>query len=71
MASVRRRFPRAFKVSALQRLEAGDSVGEVARMCKIEASSWRRWRDYEEAQESAFPARAAPQGKEASLNCGD
>ena len=61
MASVRRRFPRAFKVSALQRLEAGDSVGEVARICKIEASLLRRWRrDYEEAQESAFPGPGRP-----------
>jgi len=56
MASSRRKFPRAFKIRALRRLEAGDTVGEVARYCKIDASLLRRWRrDYEKAPESAFP----------------
>lgn len=56
MASVRRKFQRAFKMSALKRLEAGDSVGEVARSCKIDTSVLRRWyRDYERAPELAFP----------------
>lgn len=56
MASSRRKFSRAFKLGALRRLEAGDSVGEVARLCKIDASLLRRWRwDYEKAPELAFP----------------
>ena len=56
MASLRRKFPRAFKMSALKRLETGDSVGEVARSCKIDANVLRRWhRDYERAPDSAFP----------------
>ena len=56
MASSRRKFPRAFKMNALRRLEAGDSVGEVARACRIDANVLRRWRrDYERAPESAFP----------------
>jgi len=56
MASSRRKFPRAFKVSALQRLEAGDSVGDVARLYKIDANLLRRWRwEYETAPELAFP----------------
>src|SRR5271165_1841365 len=56
MAKSRRKFPRAFKVSALRRLEAGDSVNDVARWCKIDASVLRRWRrDYEKAPQSAFP----------------
>jgi transposase-like protein len=56
MASSRRKFPRAFKISALQRLETGDSVGEVARSCKIDVSVLRRWqRDYETAPAFAFP----------------
>jgi transposase-like protein len=56
MASSRRKFSRAFKLSALRRLEVGDSVGEVARLCKIDASLLRRWRwDYEKAPELAFP----------------
>jgi transposase len=53
---MRRKFSRAFKVRALSRLEAGDSVGEVARFCKIDPNVLRRWRrDYESAPESAFP----------------
>jgi transposase len=61
MATVRRKFSRAFKVNALQRLEAGDSVGEVARTYKIEANVLRRWRrDYEGAEESAFPGPGRP-----------
>jgi transposase-like protein len=56
MAISRRKFSRAFKLSALRRLETGESVGEVARSCKIDASLLRRWRwDYEKAPELAFP----------------
>ena|ERR1700685_4847141 len=56
MAASRRRFPRAFKLSALRRLETGGSVSEVARSCKITSNVLRRWqRDYEKAPESAFP----------------
>ena len=52
----RRKFPRAFKVSALRRLEDGDSVGEVARFHEIDPNVLRRWRrDYERAPDSAFP----------------
>jgi transposase len=56
MISSRRKFPRAFKLNALRRLEAGDSVGDVARSCRIDTNVLRRWRrDYERAPESAFP----------------
>jgi transposase-like protein len=56
MASLRRKFPRAFKVSALKRLQTGESVREVARACQIDGNVLRRWhRDYERAPESAFP----------------
>jgi transposase-like protein len=56
MASLRRKFPRAFKMSVLRRLEAGDSVSEVARLYQIDTNVLRRWRrDYESAPESAFP----------------
>jgi transposase-like protein len=56
MASLRRKFPRAFKMRALKRLETGDSVGEVTRSCKIDSNFLRRWqRDYERAPEFAFP----------------
>jgi len=56
VTSLRRKFPRALKVSAIRRLEAGDSVGEVARSYKIDTNALRRWRrDYERAPEAAFP----------------
>jgi transposase-like protein len=56
MASLRRKFSRAFKLDALKRLEAGDSVREVSGSCRIDANVLRRWRrDYERAQEFAFP----------------
>lgn len=56
MALVRRKFPRAFKMSALKRLETGESIGDVARSYKIDTNVLRRWhRDYERAPESAFP----------------
>jgi len=56
MASSRRKFTRAFKLSALRRLEGGDSVREVAQLCRIDPSVLRRWRrDYERAPETAFP----------------
>jgi transposase-like protein len=43
-------------MNALRRLETGDSVGDVARACRIDANVLRRWRrDYERAPESAFP----------------
>lgn len=56
MVSSRRKFPRAFKLNALRRLETGDSVGAVARSCRIDANVLRRWRrDYERAPDLAFP----------------
>jgi len=52
----RRRFSRAFKLKALKRLERGDKLGDVARLCKIDPNLLRRWeRDYESRPESAFP----------------
>jgi transposase-like protein len=46
---------------ALNRLEIGDSVSEVARCCKIDVNVLRRWRrDYERAPESAFPGPGRP-----------
>jgi transposase-like protein len=55
MTSSRRKFPRAFKMSALSRLEAGDSVVEVARFYRVDTNALNRWRrEYQRAPESAF-----------------
>jgi len=54
--SSRRKFPRALKISALRRLEAGDSVVEVARSYRVDTNALNRWRrEYQRAPESAFP----------------
>ena len=61
MTSIRRKFPRDFKLRALRRMEAGESVREVAKSCKIDANVLGRWRrDYEKAPESAFPGPGRP-----------
>jgi len=56
MASTRRKFPREFKVNALKRFEAGDSMAEVARFCQVDPNILWRWRrDFLRAPEAAFP----------------
>ena len=64
MASVRRQFSRKFKLSALTRLAAGQSLADVARHCDVDSSVLRRWqRDYDLARESAFPGPGRPPGE--------
>lgn len=53
---MRRKFSRAFKLSALRRLEAGSPVAEVARLCDVDPNVLRRWRlVYDKSPEYAFP----------------
>ena len=40
----RRRFSREFKQTAVQRLQSGQSVAEVARALEVHASDLHRWR---------------------------
>jgi transposase-like protein len=42
--SERRKFPREFKEAAVRRLERGDSVPEVCRLCRVDANTLHRWR---------------------------
>jgi len=44
MSLSRRQFSRDFKLAALQRLERGASVGEVARAFEINPNMLHRWR---------------------------
>ena len=44
MGLSRRQFSREFKLAALQRLERGASVGEVARAFEINPNMLHRWR---------------------------
>ena len=46
------------------RLEAGQSLADVARHCNVEPCVLRRWqRDYDLAPESAFPGPGRPPGE--------
>jgi transposase len=56
MGLSRRRFTREFKVAALQRLETGASVAEVARAFEVDPNMLQRWRrEFREAPGNAFP----------------
>src|SRR3977135_2635150 len=44
MGLSRRMFTKEFKLSAVQRLERGSSIGEVARALEVNANVLHRWR---------------------------
>ncbi len=52
----RRQFTREFKLAALQRLEMGASVAEVARAFEVNPNTLHRWRrEFREGPGNAFP----------------
>jgi len=56
MGLSRRRFTREFKLGAIERLEQGVSVGEVARALEVNPNVLQRWRrEFREAPGNAFP----------------
>ncbi len=56
MGLVRRTYSREMKLAALQRLELGASVGEVARAFEVNPSLLHRWRqEFREGPGNAFP----------------
>lgn len=56
MGLSRRQFTREFKLSALQRLEMGASVAEVARAFEINPGLLHRWRnEFRQGPGNAFP----------------
>ena len=56
MGLSRRQFSREFKLAALQRLERGSSVGEVARAFEINPNMLHRWRqEFRQGPGNAFP----------------
>jgi transposase-like protein len=56
MGSSRRRFLREWKIEAVQRVQNGVSVAEVARTYQIDPNVLRRWRrDYLKSPDAAFP----------------
>ena len=56
MGLSRRRFTREFKMAAIERLEQGRSVGEVARALEVNPNVLQRWRrEYRQGPGNAFP----------------
>ncbi len=56
MGLTRRQFTREFKLAALQRLEMGASVGEVARAFEINPNMRHGWRqEFRRGPSNAFP----------------
>ena len=56
MGLSRRKFTREMKMAALQRLEAGSSVAEVARAFEVDPNVLHRWkREFRQGPGNAFP----------------
>jgi transposase len=55
MGLSRRQFTREFKLAALQRLESGASVAEVARAFEVNPNTLHRWREFRQGPGHAFP----------------
>lgn len=58
MGLSRRRFTREFKLEAVQRLETGASVAEVARAFEVDPNVLHRWRrEFHQGPGNAFPGQ--------------
>ncbi len=58
MGLSRRRFTREFKLAAVQRLEQGVSIAEVARAMEVNPSVLHRWRkEFRQGPGNAFPGQ--------------
>jgi transposase-like protein len=56
MGLSRRRFTREFKLAAIQRLEQGVSIAEVARALEVNPNLLQRWRrEFRQGPGNAFP----------------
>ena len=56
MGLSRRRFTREFKLAAIQRLEQGISIAEVARAMEVNPNLLHRWRkEFRQGPGNAFP----------------
>jgi transposase len=58
MGLSRRRFTREFKLAAIQRLEQGISIAEVARALEVNPNLLHRWRsEFRRGPGNAFPGQ--------------
>jgi transposase len=56
MGLSRRQFTKEFKLAAIQRLERGVSIGEVARALEVNPNVLHRWRrEFRQAPGNSFP----------------
>jgi transposase-like protein len=58
MGLSRRRFTREFKLAAIQRLEQGIAIAEVARAMEVSPNVLHRWRkEFRQGPGNAFPGQ--------------
>jgi len=68
MGLSRRKFTKEFKLAAIQRLEAGASVAEVARAFEVNPNTLHRWRrEFEQGPGNAFPGLGKRRWEEGRL----
>ena len=68
MGLSRRKFTRAFKLSAVRRLETGVPIVEVAHAIEVNPSTLHRWRkEYLKDAGNAFPGAGKARGPEGRI----
>ncbi len=68
MGLSRRKFTREFKVSAIERLEKGASVAEVARAFEVNPNVLHRWRrEFRQGPGNSFPGPGKPRWEESRV----
>ena len=68
MGLSRRKFTREMKMAALQRLEAGSSVAEVARAFEVNPNVLHRWRrEFRQGSGNVFPGNGKQRWSEGRI----
>jgi transposase-like protein len=68
MGLSRRQFTKEFKLAAIQRLERGVSIGEVARALEVSPNVLHRWRrEFRQGPGNSFPGNGKPRWSEGRI----
>lgn len=68
MALSRRKFTRDLKMAAIQRLEGGASIAEVARAFEVNPNLLHRWRqEFRQGPGNAFPGVGKPRWEQTNI----
>jgi transposase-like protein len=68
MGLSRRQFTKEFKLAAIQRLERGISIGEVARALEVTPNVLHRWRrEFRQGPGNSFPGNGKPRWSEGRI----